>query len=166
MCSGNGGHGGADLEPKLDLILWLGSLRLTCQGLLGFFSSAASSFHGDALGCPLSLHVDPPSVPGWQVRKRSGWQPEAKVAKLWELPAGLPIAHLSTSSILPSFVHHCVARGGEDSGMRGLVEAWEPVWRRPILAFLSLKVARPCPGCRALSPIPVVLSIAPPTSIH
>ena len=46
-----------------------------------------------------------------------------------------------------------------------LVEAWEPVWRRPILGFLSLKVARR-PSCRALSPIPVVLSIAPPTYLH
>ena len=117
----------------------------------------------------VGVHVDPPSVPGWQGRKRSGWQRETKVAKLWELPAGLPIAHQTTSSIFNGFVHHCVASllssgGGEDSGLR-LVEAWEPVWRRPILGFLSLKVARR-PGCRALSPIPVVLSIAPPTSIH
>ena len=33
-----------------------------------------------------------------------------------------------------------------------LVEAWEPVWRRPILGFLSLKVAR--------RPLAAVLSLS------
>ena len=100
MCSGNRGHGGADLEPKLDLILWLGSLRLTCQGLLGF---SAASFKGMLL-VALCVHVDPASVPGWQGRKRSG-QPEAEVPKLWELPAGFPIGHHPTSSIFAGFVY-------------------------------------------------------------
>ena len=67
MCSGNGGHGAADLEPKLDLILWLGSLGLTCQGLLGF----SAAFFKRMLLVVLCVHVDPVSVPGWQVGKRS-----------------------------------------------------------------------------------------------
>lgn len=137
MCSGNGGHGGADLEPKLDLILWLGSLRLTCQGLLGF---SAASFKGMLL-VALCVHVDPASVPGWQGRKRSG-QPEAEVPKLWELPAGLPhrspshLLHLRRvcvpeTRLLPAAAEEKTARckHGSQSGAR-------------LLGFLSLKVAR------------------------
>ena len=67
----------ADLGPKLDLILWLGSLGLTCQGLPGF--SAASSI--GMLLVALCVHLDPTYVNGWQGRERSG-QPEAKVPRL------------------------------------------------------------------------------------
>ena len=90
MCSGNGDLC-ADLEPKLDLILWLGSLGLTCQGLLRF--SAVTGM----LPVALSVHAEPALVPCclWQGRKRSDLN-KAEVPKLCELPAGSPIGHHST----------------------------------------------------------------------
>lgn len=92
MCSGNGGHGAADLEPKLDLILWLGSLGLTCQGLLGF---SAAFFKRMLL---VVLCVCMWTLPLSLVGRLGKGQPEAKVPNLWELPARLP--HRSPSHLL------------------------------------------------------------------
>ena len=114
----------ADLGPKLDLILWLGSLGLTCQGLPGF--SAASSI--GMLLVALCVHLDPTYVPGWQGRERSARGQGAEVVR------GLPIAHHHlTCSIFVGLV--CVASssaccsGEEDSA----AQAWEPVWSFSIL---------------------------------